>query len=128
MADFEIITTPVGLHDGNLIRYERRQGELTAVISAWNATQLTLVFHGVWLVKEFDALGRPEEIEGDLNDLRECIGAELIAEAKQRMKALHCSPSEISRVKHYQLCDNSAAAVLEVIAEGLKMHHEANDA
>ena len=126
MATYSSIPTPVGLHDGNLIRYERHHDQLIASISAWDATKLILIFGEVWIVKEFDAIGPPTEVEGNLNELRECFDTTLIAEAKQRMKNIHCSEAETDRLRHFQLCDNSDAPVLEVIANNVEFRHESH--
>ena len=96
---------------------------MTAFISAWDSTKITMVFVGVWLVKEFDAVGPPDEIEGSLSELRECFGSELIAEAQQRMKLLHCSEAEIENLRHFRLLDDSDTPVLEIVAHKLEMHH-----
>ena len=112
------IPTPVGLHDGNLVRYERYRDRLTAFISAWDNSNLTLVFENVWLVKEFDAVGPAEEIEGCLSDLRECFDSDLLAEARRHMENIHCSKSEMEKLRHYQLRDDSETPVLEVVSSG----------
>ena len=73
--------------------------------------------------KEFDAIGPPTEIEGSLNDLRECFDTALIEEAKQRMKHNHYSESEMKSLRHFQLRDNSDDPVLEVVAYEMEIHH-----
>ena len=126
MATFSTIPTPVGLHDGNLIRYERHRDQLIAHISVWDATKITLIFSDVWFVKEFDALGSPTEIEGSLNDLREGFATPLIEEAKQRMNHIHCTAAEMDRLRHFQLRDDGDAPVLEVIAYSMEIRHESH--
>ena len=123
MATYSSIPTPVGLHDGNLTYYERHRDQLIAKISAWDATKLTLIFRDVWVVREFDAIGPPTEVEGNLNDLRECFDTRLIKEAKQRMNDIHCSAAEVDQLRHFQLCDDSDTAVLEVIAYSMEVRH-----
>ena len=124
MATFSSIPMPVDLHDGNLVRYERHSDQLIAHINAWDATKVTLIFSDVWLVKEFDAIGPPTEIEGSLNDLRECFDTALIEEAKQRMKHIHCSESEIKSLRHFQLRDDNDGPVLEIVAYEMEIRHE----
>ncbi len=121
MTAYKSIPTPVGLHDGNLIRYERHRGQLIANISAWDASKLTLVFRDVWMVKEFDAIGPANEIEGSLSDLRECFDSTLIEEAKRRMKDIHYSDAETNKLRHFALYDDADTPVLEVIAYSIEI-------
>ena len=121
MATSSSSLIPIDLHDGNLIRYERRQDQLIADIRAWDATRVTLIFSDVWLIKEFDAVGPPTATAGNLNDLRECFDTALIEEAKQRMKGIHSSESEIEKLRHFQLRDDGEGPALEVIAFAIEI-------
>jgi hypothetical protein len=124
MATYSSIPTPVGLHDGNLIQYERHRDQLIASVSAWEVTKLTLIFGDVWVAREFDAIGSPTGVDGNLDDLRECFDTALIEEVKRRMNDIHCNEAKMDRLRHYQLCDDSGTSVLKVIASSMEVRHE----
>ena len=117
---------PIDLHDANLVRYERERDQLTAFISKWNGTKVTLVFRDVCLVEEFDAVGPPNQSEGNLSELRESFDTALIQETRQCMKTIHCSEAEMENVRHYQLVDDGNAPTLEVIAYSMEIRHESH--